>query len=610
MKIKKSSFFLLLGIFVAFVVGLILPSLLEEYYSFFDGASEVPLPQAVFRARGLRPKENEISIIDAIASRHSHYSPVKLIPVSRINKPFPHNGLFTRRNNAFGTKLTIGIKEFIDNGVMIEHKNIRFDDFVALNIEGIPSPSFNNALAVSYGIAVIPDYQKRDVRATHYLEIALRTANVASLKTHETKAPPVNYVFVVDTSGSMEGEKLDIVKTAIRELFDSLKADDVVGVIEFNDQPKRVLKATPVKRITGDKFGKIINRLTANGGTDIYLGLSFGINEISRHIDYHKVNQLFLFSDGNPTSGETNWIQIRQNIALKIREDAHDSIRLSTFGFGADASRKELDKLAGITGGQNTFVMEPEDVKHSLQQELDRRTHLAAINVQMQIEIDPDISILHLYGHDLINDPVRREAVLRELGETEEVIKQNYGVEPQTPIVTKEKGIRIFVPNLAVGETYWVVFEIAVPEQRNQSAVGKATVQYLDTFARQNEKYPFNLSPKGHIAPKWVAQHALGLWTSEVVFYALDDLYEKELDTAEKRIQTHISVLETAKNNVVSEQLADDVITLKNFRSLAQNLGKRKGVSDSPQTRSFLIHELNEFGRVRNGFIQKVNDGK
>jgi hypothetical protein len=166
------------------------------------------------------------------------------------------------------------------------------------------------------------------------------------------------------------------------------------------------------------------------------------------------------------------------------------------------------------------------------------------------------------------------------------------------------------VPNLAVGETYWVVFEIAVPEQRNQSAVGKATVQYLDTFARQNEKYPFNLSPKGHIAPKWVAQHALGLWTSEVVFYALDDLYEKELDTAEKRIQTHISVLETAKNNVVSEQLADDVITLKNFRSLAQNLGKRKGVSDSPQTRSFLIHELNEFGRVRNGFIQKVNDGK
>jgi hypothetical protein len=39
-----------------------------------------------------------------------------------------------------------------------------------------------------------------------------------------------------------------------------------------------------------------------------------------------------------------------------------------------------------------------------LERNIKRRTHLAAINVQMQIEIDPAIEIQYLYGHDLITD--------------------------------------------------------------------------------------------------------------------------------------------------------------------------------------------------------------
>ena len=214
-----------------------------------------------------------------------------------------------------------------------------------------------------------------------------------------------------------------------------------------------------------------------------------------------------------------------------------------------------------------------------------------------------------MYGHDLITDPIRRAAVLREVGTTKEEIKQDYGVEQQPDIITDEKGIRIFVPNLAVGETYWVVFELAVPNKQRQSTVGKATVQYLDTFARENEKYRFNLSPKGNIAPKWVTQHALGLWTSEVAFYALDDLYENDLDTAEKRLQAHISVLETAKNNF--PLIKGDVVTLKKLGSLARNLGKRGSHTDysqrgSREVRDYIYYGLNDFGRVKNGFVQRV----
>jgi len=112
--------------------------------------------------------------------------------------------------------------------------------------------------------------------------------------------------------------------------------------------------------------------------------------------------------------------------------------------------------------------------------------------------------------------------------------------------VTQDKGIRIFVPNLAVGE-----------------------------------------------------------------IYALDDLYDNDLETAEKRIDTHISVLETAKNHLAPEPLADDIITLKNFSSLAQNLGKKASVSDnSPPVRALFFHGLNLFGQSKNGFVQRAYYGR
>jgi hypothetical protein len=149
-----------------------------------------------------------------------------------------------------------------------------------------------------------------------------------------------------------------------------------------------------------------------------------------------------------------------------------------------------------------------------------------------------------------------------------------------------------------------------VPEQCSQSAVGKATVQDFDTFAQQNQRPQFTLSQQGQIGPQWVVQHALGLWTSEVASYALYDVEANDMATAEKRIQAHISVLETAKTHltpttpaasIVPMKLVDDIITLNKFLSLAQNM--TKGTS-ADNARIYLNYGLGELDRVRNGFMR------
>jgi Mg-chelatase subunit ChlD len=523
------------------------------------------------------------------------------LPLNKKTKLLPHDGLFVRRNNQFGKKLTIGIKDLIEQGLLIDQTNIRFDDFIALNSEQVPSPQADNSIAVSYGIASIPLNQKRDEKATHYLEIALKTSDVAPVKHPVTQTLPVNYIFVIDVSSSMRGDKLDNVKASIRELFVTMRENDVIGIIEFNDQPRTLLKATPKGKIKLDEFSEVLSKLIARGGTDIKVAISFGVDEIRRYGNNNTLNHIYLFSDGNPTSGETNWIKIRQNVDTKTR----GNIRLSTFAFGSDANIRELDALAGLTGGKSTFVTHLDDIKISLQEELSRREHLAAINVQMQIEIDRDIEILYLYGHDLVTDPAARAAVLQNVESAKKIAEKEIGVQSKPDLITQEKGIKIFVPDLAVGETYWVVFELAIPEEKRQTAIGKATVQYVDTFARKNQKPELELSFAGNLPSDLVVEHALALWTSEIAFYTLDDLYQKDIDTAQKRIENHVALLSCANDKLTSEYLADDIITLKKILSLAENLGKIRFVSDSyPQNSSgnYLIYSLDEFGRVRNGF--------
>ncbi|NEO69254.1 VWA domain-containing protein [Moorena sp. SIO3H5] len=549
-------------------------------------------------------KTSYLSLGRKLLNSSSRFTP-NLLPLNTNHiKLLPHDGLFIRRNNQFGTRLTVGIKDLIEKGVLVDQTTIRFDDFVASNSEGVPSPQAGQSMAVSYGITPITLSQKRDKRATHYLEIALKASDVAPTGHKKIQSPAVNYIFVIDTSYSMQGEKLDAVKTSIQELFKSMREDDVIGIIEFDNRPNTLLKATPIGKLDIAKFSKILSNMTATGGTDINVAISYGIDEISRYGNSNTLNHIYLFSDGNPTSGETEWIKIRQNIDRKTRGD----IRLSTFAFGSDANIKELEALAGLTGGKSTFVTDIDDIKISLDDELSRREHLAAINIQIKVDIDRDIDIPYLYGHDLITDPASRAAVLDEAKRVGQQAEEEFEVTPQPDLITEEKGIRIFVPDLAVGETYWIVFELAIPEEKTETSIGQATVQYVDTFARQNQKPEFDLSFSGDLPTNLVVEHALALWTSEVAFYALDDLYQKDFDTANKRIDHHVNLLKDAKTHLSSEAIADDMIILNKFRSLAGNLGKPRLISDvTPQGyHTFFVHELSSFGQVRNGF-NRVN---
>jgi uncharacterized protein YegL len=526
------------------------------------------------------------------------------VPMRAREGPLPHDGLFIRRNNAFGTKSTVGIADLIEQGVLIDQEQVRFDDFVASRSDGVPPPQAGEAVAVSHGSAAVPGGAKACQATTHFLEIALRAGDEPGDAPHGEPLP-VNFVFVVDTSGSMQGDKLEIVKASLRQLYDQLRDTDILGVVTFDTQVRTVLKATRKAELPPDRLISIVYGLQAAGGTDLNLGVLYGINEIGRNAQERAglVNCLYLFSDGDPTSGETNWIKIRSNIAARLRGD----LTISCFGFGSDARIRELEALAGSSGGHFIFVSQPEDVQLSLGEDLTRREHLAAINIQLQIEIAPEVGIWHLYGHDLVTDPATRAAVMRDAGEARRRGEEQFSTRALPDLIAEENGIRIFAPDLAFGETYWIVFEVEVPDGAALNSLGHASVQYVDTVARDNRRRVLALTPVGEIPETTVAVHAIGLWTSEITFYALDDLYQYDRATAKERLSQHIKMLQSAHKMVPAPQFVDDQVTFAKLISLSENLDRPVNWDDSAigsggAARGYTMHTMNVFGQVRGGY--------
>lgn len=504
----------------------------------------------------------------------------------------PHNALFIRRHNDFAAPLTTGVEALIERGITLGGETLRFDPIEPLAQAAIPGPGPSGPLAIRYGVAEIPWAEKRDPRATHYLEIALRAVSDRR-GADEDQVPQANFVFVIDTSGSMEGAKINGVLTGMRALFAALRPQDTIGIVDFDVQARIVLPATKVSDLTPAAFNGALRQLVAAGGTDIALGMEAGVAEAASNATPGAISHVFLFSDGNPTDGIREWLQIRAAIVEAVRGT---SIRVSTFGFGADANGRELDALAGITGGSYTPVSDPASLGDNLAEDLARRETLVAKDIRLKLEIDPSVSLVHLYGYDQVAEPIARAAL--EPGTT------GTGA-PVATFGSDEEGLQIAVPDLAADEAYWVVLEIAVPESL-EIVLGFATAAYVDAASGQHieDMLMLETEVKPTTLPSHIVfQHAVGLWSSEVAFYALDDLSQNDLRTASARLTAHASALEAASAQLERTWLGKDLETVQRMAQLAQSLASGNlSTRAATDTRTLLRYMLDTFGRARSGF--------
>lgn len=184
-----------------------------------------------------------------------------------------------------------------------------------------------------------------------FLEISPREG------TKQIPAPPLNICLALDRSTSMQGEKLDVVKSTAIHILRSLRPEDVLSVVAFSDRAEVVVPAG--MNIDLRKQENNIQMMSASGGTEIYSGLSAAMEQVRHTLTPGRIHHIILLTDGNTYGDEQRCLQLAD-------EAAAQNIGISGMGIGHEWNDIFLDALAGKTGGSSAYIAKPKDIQHLL----------------------------------------------------------------------------------------------------------------------------------------------------------------------------------------------------------------------------------------------------
>jgi Ca-activated chloride channel family protein len=180
-----------------------------------------------------------------------------------------------------------------------------------------------------------------------FLLLAAPTVGVAS-----ERVVPRDVILVLDTSGSMEGEKLAQAKGALTYVLRHLNQEDRFNVLAFS---------SGLSRYAGDlrpaseapRAANWVQDLEAIGGTNINRALleALSLTGDEPHGEDRPVVLIFL-TDGLPTEGVTEIERILAN----VESGAPKNVRLFPFGVGDDVNTILLDALAEQNRGAASYV--------------------------------------------------------------------------------------------------------------------------------------------------------------------------------------------------------------------------------------------------------------
>lgn len=265
------------------------------------------------------------------------------------------------------------------------------------SVDGIRIEEFINAFDYSYtpskdtfGISaqVFPS-PNRD--GYHVLHLGVQTKQ---LQDHERN--PSNLVLVADTSGSMRGGNLALLKEALITLVSQLNVHDSVAIITYNNHANIALPATKVS--DKQKIYEVINDLSAGGGTNAASGISLAYQQAEKMYMPGFNNRVILTSDGMANVGSTS----PEGILNTITESKNKGIFLTTVGVGkGNFNDHLLEQLANQGNGNYLYLGNTKDIQSNFVDGLTQSLQTVAKDAKVQVTFNESaVSSYRLLGYE------------------------------------------------------------------------------------------------------------------------------------------------------------------------------------------------------------------
>jgi Ca-activated chloride channel family protein len=174
----------------------------------------------------------------------------------------------------------------------------------------------------------------------------------AMVKSWETVAKKASLVAVViDSSGSMQGEKLAAVQATLQRYTQTLRSEDKVALIDFDSQIREpvLVDGTPSGQERSITF---ISNLQVDGGTRLYDAALAARNWLKQNLRPNAINAVLILTDGEDSGSNISLEQLAQELQ-KSGFSSDDRIAFFTIGYGreGDFNPEALEQIAQFNGG-------------------------------------------------------------------------------------------------------------------------------------------------------------------------------------------------------------------------------------------------------------------
>jgi Mg-chelatase subunit ChlD len=219
--------------------------------------------------------------------------------------------------------------------------------------------------------------------------------------------PPLNLVFSLDTSGSMEGERIELVKDSMVALAGSLRADDVISLVGWNSGTSVLLANHVVAGPDDPMLMAAIESIETGGSTDLHFGLVKAYELAETSYIEGGINRVILMSDGGANTGVTDIALISE----AAQSEDGGGIYLVGVGVGEASSYRDdlMDAVTDAGKGAYVFIDSPAEAELQFTERFLSNVAVAARNVRMRATLPWYFGVKSFHGEEYSADPAEVE---------------------------------------------------------------------------------------------------------------------------------------------------------------------------------------------------------